>query len=31
MRELEGQFEIKASELREAYLNEVAEIHGDAA
>jgi hypothetical protein len=27
IRELEGQFEAKASELREAYLNEVAAIH----
>jgi hypothetical protein len=31
MRELEGQFEAKASELREAYLGEVATIHGEAA
>jgi hypothetical protein len=31
MRELEGQFEAKASELREAYLGEVADIHGEAA
>jgi hypothetical protein len=27
LRELEGQFEAKASELREAYLGEVAAIH----
>jgi hypothetical protein len=32
MRELEGQFEAKASELRDAYLGEVAAIHeGEAA
>jgi hypothetical protein len=31
MRELEGQFEAKASELREAYLSEVASIHQDEA
>lgn len=31
LRELEHQFEAKASELREAYLGEVAEIHSEAA
>lgn len=30
LRELEGQFEVKASELREAYLNEVSTIQGEA-
>jgi hypothetical protein len=30
MRELEQQFEVKASELRAAFLAEVAEISGDA-
>lgn len=29
MRELEHQFEAKASELREAYLDEVVAAHGD--
>jgi hypothetical protein len=30
MRELEGQFEVKASELRAAFLAELAEIRGEA-
>jgi hypothetical protein len=31
VREIELQFEAKVAELREAYLHEVAEIHGEAA